>query len=374
MNHSILALGAGLALSILGALSGFTGTDHAGHDHSTHSPAFERQLERNVMNLDVTAEEFATPSEVPMSSEDEIIIWNPVSGSVSSGCVFSGCFGSGCAGSGCGGSGCLGSGCGASACGGSACGASGCAGSGCGLSGCVGSLCGLSGCVGSACTQSGCVGSGCLVSGCRYSVCIVSGCKASYCVGSMCKDSVCVGSVGCKKDCLKKAQVAFADNPEYGQEYSWWVAYGRGANPGGWVPYLMLDPVTAEAYELPAGAYHEADEDTFVYVAQASGKVIPLEDLTRLDTGDYVYLDEETGEYAVAIEVAPFILTMVDENGDEQKLAVYENPLTHEFFDPTTGETLELDPELVAPFIEAYGQGGDEEPVFEPTEPVATAK
>ncbi|MEL6329723.1 MAG: hypothetical protein AAFR38_08685 [Planctomycetota bacterium] len=79
-------------------------------------------------------------------------IWNPISGSPSSGCLASGCilsycFGSACVRSGCGGSACVGSGCGGSACGGSACGGSGCLGSACGGSGCLGSACGGSACL-----------------------------------------------------------------------------------------------------------------------------------------------------------------------------------------------------------------------------------
>lgn len=377
LKQSLLALGAGLILSLVGAFSGFDGVSHAGHDHSSHSPLFERQLDRNADNLELSTQDLEAPvASEAATGEDEIIIWNPISGSVSSGCTLSGCLGSLCGGSGCGGSGCAGSGCGlsgcgGSACGGSACGGSACAASGCGLSFCLGSVCGLSGCAGSICTQSGCVGSACLVSGCKVSICIVSGCEGSLCVGSICKDSYCVGSVNCKKNCLKQAQQAFADNPAYGQEYSWWVAYGRGVNPGGWVPYLYLDPVTAEAVEMPQGTYTIADESLYVYVDQTIGSVIDKDQLVLGDDGEYQYLDEETGEMAVAVEVAPFMLTMTDENGDEIEIPVYENPLTFQFFDPATGEILEFAHDIVAPFIEAYGQppvpNSNEEPVYAPS-------
>jgi hypothetical protein len=190
----------GLCISVLGVLSRVDG-DEAGADAPRWSPAFERQVSRNVANLAVSAADEATAT-----SEEKIIIWNPLSASLVSGCAGSACVGSGCglsgcAGSGCGLSGCAGSGClGVSVCGGSAC-----VGSGCGLSWCVGSACGLSACVGSACTQSGCVGTLCMTSFCAGSGCIISACGESYCVASGCFGSKCLGSVACGGPCLKNA-------------------------------------------------------------------------------------------------------------------------------------------------------------------------
>jgi len=360
LNYSFLALVTGILLSVSGSFVGGERPDHEGHhlSHahtaahvSTHSPAFERQLERNAENLVLSEDDLdSTGLATPAQEEDEIIIWNPISGSVSSGCTLSGCLGSGCVGSGCSGSGCVGSACGGSACGGSACGASGCAGSGCGLSGCVGSACGLSGCVGSVCTQSGCVGSGCIVSGCKISICVVSGCINSYCVGSLCKDSACVGSVGCKTNCIKKAQQDFAENPKYGQEYSWWVAYGRSVNPGGWVPYVYLDPVTAQAWELAEGTYETATDDQIVFISQTTGKSVPKSDLTEGEDGQYYYYDENLGDDVVANAIEPIVISTTDANGDPVELELYLNPFTGDFFDPATGETVTPDEDLVKPY------------------------
>lgn len=189
----------GLCLSaVFGFLSRFDEIGQIGKLDARWSPAFERQVSRNVANLQVTATEQAAASR-----EEKIILWNPLSASLTSGCAGSACVGSGCGLSGCVGSGCGLSGCAGSACAVSACGGSACTGSACGLSGCVGSACGLSGCVGSACTQSGCVGSLCIVSGCVGSGCVSSGCLGSYCVASICVESNCIGSVACASKCKK---------------------------------------------------------------------------------------------------------------------------------------------------------------------------
>ncbi|MEL6329724.1 MAG: hypothetical protein AAFR38_08690 [Planctomycetota bacterium] len=124
-------------------------------------------------------------------AEPVAIIWNPISGSATSGCLASGCGGSGCLGSGCGGSGCLGSACGGSGCGGSGCSGSGCGGSACGASACAGSACGGSGCAGSACVGSLCGGSACVGSLCGGSACGGSACGGSACGGSGCGGSAC---------------------------------------------------------------------------------------------------------------------------------------------------------------------------------------
>jgi hypothetical protein len=190
-----------LGLCLSAALGFLSRADDAADTTVRWSPAFERQVSRNVDNLQVSATDAAAAAD-----EEKIIIWNPISASLTSGCAGSGCVGSacglsGCAGSACGLSGCVGSGCGGSVCGGSACAAS-----GCGLSVCLGSACGLSGCIGSACTQSGCVGSLCLVSVCAGSACIVSGClEGSYCIASMCIGSNCIGSVACGGKCVRDA-------------------------------------------------------------------------------------------------------------------------------------------------------------------------
>lgn len=85
MNHSVLALLAGLFLSIVGAFSGFGDGHVAGHDHAAHSPVFERQLERNALNLELSTEEVEAPQVFTAEGDEEIIIWNPISGSLSSG-------------------------------------------------------------------------------------------------------------------------------------------------------------------------------------------------------------------------------------------------------------------------------------------------
>lgn len=108
-------------------------------------------------------------------------IWNPGSGSITSGCWISGCGGSGCFGSGCIFSGC---------------GVSGCGGSGCASSDCEASLCGGSECDGSVCIGSDCEGSVCVGSACTGTVCQGSGCEGSVCAGSNCANSMCVNS-GC---------------------------------------------------------------------------------------------------------------------------------------------------------------------------------
>jgi len=200
----------------------------------TFSPAFTRQAERNVANLRVTSQEMAKASD-----EEKIVIWNPLSASITSGCAGSACVGSGCGLSGCAGSGCGLSGCAGSGCGGSACGGSACAGSACGLSGCIGSACGLSGCVGSACTQSGCVGSLCIVSGCAGSGCEVSGCLQSYCIGSICVASNCVGSVACGGRCVVKQHTEEEDAMRSEELYpkesvDWWVWFAQKSNAAGW--------------------------------------------------------------------------------------------------------------------------------------------
>lgn len=174
------------------------------------SPLFDQRRDVNVNGMDVTG--YLYVGNNPVNGTDptgEVILWNPVSGSLTSGCGLSGCLGSGCGISGCGGSGCIGSGCGGSGCGGSLCGASGCAGSACagsvcggsactgsacGASGCLGSACGISGCLGSGCGVSYCLGSGCGGSACGGSACIVSVCGASGCIGSACFGSGCYGS------------------------------------------------------------------------------------------------------------------------------------------------------------------------------------
>lgn len=161
------------------------------------SPLFERQLARNNAMLSYNVEIPASPTD-----EEAIIIWNPISGSLTSGCALSGCSASGCGGSGCFGSlcglsGCIASGCTASGCVGSACVGSGCVGSGCGGSGCVGSGCIYSGCLVSACVGSGCLGSGCVGSACLGSGCVVSGCVGSGCLVSGCVLSACIAMVSC---------------------------------------------------------------------------------------------------------------------------------------------------------------------------------
>ena len=161
------------------------------------SPLFDQRREVNVTGMDVTG--YLYVGNNPVNATDptgEVILWNPISGSVTSGCGASGCLGSGCGGSVCVGSGCLGSGCGGSGCGGSLCGASGCGGSACGGSACGLSGCALSACGGSGCTGSGCGGSACLGSACLGSACLGSACGISGCVGSGCGESYCGGS-GC---------------------------------------------------------------------------------------------------------------------------------------------------------------------------------
>ncbi|MCA9320077.1 MAG: hypothetical protein KDB53_05055 [Planctomycetes bacterium] len=106
------------------------------------SPAYQRHLDAGLANMDLGA----------VADDETVIIWNPVSGSLTSACALSGCFGSGCILSGCGGSGCEGS-----VCVGSVCIGSGCAGSVCVGSGCFGSVCAGSGCVGSVCASRTCV-------------------------------------------------------------------------------------------------------------------------------------------------------------------------------------------------------------------------
>jgi hypothetical protein len=125
-----------------------------------------------------------------------IIPWNPISFSLTSGCLGSACTGSGCLGSGCAASGCFGSACAASGCGGSGCTGSFCGGSGCAVSLCGGSGCGGSGCAGSVCGGSVCVGSVCFGSACAVSTCGASTCVGSICGGSACTASGCGGS-GC---------------------------------------------------------------------------------------------------------------------------------------------------------------------------------
>lgn len=164
-------------------------------EKKSFSPAFRRQLARNAEMLSMTEAPSASTS-----NDEHVLLWNPISFSISSGCVGSACGLSGCVGSACGTSGCVGSGCGGSGCvgsgcTGSACGGSGCVGSACAASGCVGSGCLGSGCVGSACLGSGCVVSACLGSGCGGSACIGSGCIGSACSGSICGGSVCTGSL-----------------------------------------------------------------------------------------------------------------------------------------------------------------------------------
>ena len=140
-------------------------------------------------------------------------IWNPVSFSVTSGCIGSACGGSGCLGSGCGASGCLGSACGGSGCGGSGCSVSVCGASGCGASLCAGSGCGGSGCAGSVCLGSGCGGSVCLASGCGVSGCGGSACYSSGCLGSACHGSACHGSACFASGCMLSACTQQNCNP-----------------------------------------------------------------------------------------------------------------------------------------------------------------
>ncbi len=156
------------------------------------SPLFDQRRSVNVAGMDVAGYMYVGNN--PVNGTDptgEVLLWNPISGSVTSGCLGSGCLLTGCLGSGCGGSVCFGSGCGFSGCAVSACGGSGCAGSGCGGSLCVGSGCVFSGCFVSACGGSGCGGSACLVSVCGASACIDSVCYLSGCGGSVCHDSAC---------------------------------------------------------------------------------------------------------------------------------------------------------------------------------------
>lgn len=135
--------------------------------------------------------------------EPQAIIWNPLSLSVSSGCLGSACAGSGCLGSACAASGCAGSGCAASGCGGSACTGSGCGGSACGGSACAGSACVGSGCLGSVCVGSGCAVSYCVGTACIQSVCAGSACVVSACVGSTCAGSACYASAcGIPTSCI----------------------------------------------------------------------------------------------------------------------------------------------------------------------------
>jgi len=199
------------------------------------SPLFDQRRDVNVTGMDVTG--YLYTGNNPVNATDptgEVILWNPVSGSLTSGCGLSGCLGSGCGGSACGGSGCLGSGCGGSGCGGSLCGASGCggsacAGSACGGSACLGSVCGASGCTGSVCGASGCVGSACagsacLGSACGVSYCLGSGCGASACVGSGCGISVCGGSACLVSTCGASGCIGSAC---FGSG-----CMGSGCNPG----------------------------------------------------------------------------------------------------------------------------------------------
>ena len=182
-------------------------------DGVQNSPLFSARRNVNVTGMDVTGYQYVGNN--PVNATDptgEVLIWNPASGSVTSGCVGSaclltGCLGSGCGGSACGGSGCGGSGCVASGCGGSGCvasvcGGSGCVGSGCGVSVCVNSACGysictFSGCVMSKCGGSACAGSQCGASGCVVSICVGSGCMVSVCALSACGASGCTSS-GCQ--------------------------------------------------------------------------------------------------------------------------------------------------------------------------------
>ena len=159
------------------------------------SPLFQARLDVHVTGMDLAGYVYAGNNSInAMDPTGEILVWNPLSLSTTSGCA-----GSGCVASGCGASVCLGSGCGGSGCVGSACTLSLCLISGCAVSVCKGSACIGSGCAGSACAGSACKGSFCLLSACTVSVCGVSGCMGSACalsacVGSACGGSVCVGS------------------------------------------------------------------------------------------------------------------------------------------------------------------------------------
>ena len=160
------------------------------------SPLFAARLEVHVSGMDLAGYAYAGTNPVnAMDPTGEIVLWNPISVSVTSGCAGSVCPASGCLGSGCVGSGCIGSACGGSGCAGSACG-----GSACGGSGCAGSACAASACVSSGCLGSICVGSGCLASICVGSACLGSACGGSGCVNSLCGSSSCSGSacyMGC---------------------------------------------------------------------------------------------------------------------------------------------------------------------------------
>jgi YD repeat-containing protein len=159
------------------------------------SPLYQQRLQVNLKGMDVGGYLYAGNNPVMLNDPTgAIIIWNPISGSVTSGCAASGCPGSGCGGSGCGGSGCGGSACGGSGCGGSICAGSACVGSICGGSACGGSVCGGSACAMSVCGVSACGGSVCAGSACGTSGCIGSICSQSGCVGSICAQSGCVGS------------------------------------------------------------------------------------------------------------------------------------------------------------------------------------
>lgn len=100
------------------------------------------QIRTEQANTQFQSMENELEPEKPVGAEPAA--WNPISVSVTSGCLGSVCVGSGCIVSYC-----VGSGCGFT----SGCSLSGCAASGCGMSVCLGSVCGASGCIGSACAH-----------------------------------------------------------------------------------------------------------------------------------------------------------------------------------------------------------------------------
>ena len=169
-----------LSLAALSAIQGLRYSSDEGNS-PVYSPAFNRQLQKNHESLALTQEAIQAPT------QDAIIIWNPISASVSSGCAASGCLASGCV---------------------------------------------SSGCLGSVCWGSGCAGSGCLGSACAGSVCAGSGCFGSVCVGSGCFGSVCVGS-GCFGNCKRVATIELSEGPEMALVAPWWQRVDGTSTPMG---------------------------------------------------------------------------------------------------------------------------------------------
>lgn len=151
-----------VAASVLYTMSGlfgvttwFASADAVPSDvHSAKSsPIFAKKLTQSIEGFDKLGMQYnGVTSAVEVK---EVAFQNPVSLSLTSGCLGSLCFGSLCLGS---------------------------------L--CAGSICYASGCPGSTCVSSGCVGSVCLGSVCSSSVCIGSACVSSLCAGD-CPDGRC---------------------------------------------------------------------------------------------------------------------------------------------------------------------------------------